>query len=449
MGALQRTFGLAEAGTTVRTEVLAGATTFATMSYIIVVQPTMLSSTGMDFGAVMVATCVASAFATLLMGLYANLPIALAPAMGHNAFFAFTVCLPVAAGGMGYTWQEALGGVFVAGLAFLLLSAFRFRQRIIGAVPESLKLAIAAGIGLMIALLGFQDAGLAERGQGTLLRMGSLGEATTLIALIGLGVTAVLMARRVPGAILIGMAASAAICLATGLVQMPAQPVAAPPSLAPTLGKLTLANPLARPEFLIVIFTFFYLDLFDTVGTLIGVGERAGLMRDGELPRAGRALAADAAGTSVGALLGTSTVTSYIESCAGVATGGRTGLANVVTAALFLLALPLGPLVKALGGGIQIDEGVTVNPVTAPALIVVGCMMMAGARRIDWDDYAEALPAFLALFVMPVDMNISSGISAGFVSYVVLKVAQGKGREVPWLTYACGVLGVLYFAFLR
>jgi len=446
MTAPDRFFKLTENKTSIRTEIIAGVTTFATMSYIIVVQPATLETCGMDFGAVMVATCIASAFATLVMGLWANYPIALAPAMGHNHFFAVTVC-----GAMGYAWNEALGAVLVAGIVFLALSVLRVREKIIAAVPVSLRFAIGAGIGLFIALIGLQTAGLAmaSPGPGQIITLAGWEEPTTLIAALSLLVTSALMARRVPGAILIGMAIAAGLCLATKLIRAPASLVSLPPSLEPTLGKLTIPSILEQPGFLVVVVTFLYLDLFDTLGTLIGVGERAGFMKDGKLPRAEKALVSDASGTVVGAALGTSTVTSYIESCAGVASGGRTGLASVTTAALFLLALPFTPVITAVGGGIELLDGRIVNPITGPALIVVGCMMMAAVKRIEWDDYAEAIPAFLTMVVMTVDMNISAGISAGFVTYVLLKFAQGKAGDVPWLTHVCGLLGILYFVFLH
>lgn len=447
MEALERIFRLHENGTTLRTEALAGATTFATMSYIVVVQPQVLSSTGMDFGAVMVATCVASAVGTLLMGFLANYPIALAPAMGHNFFFATTVCGAAAAGGMGYSWQEALGAVAVAGVVFLVLSILRVREKLIDAIPVGLRHAIGAGIGMLIALVGLHDAGLAVPGQGKLMTLGDLSEPTAVVALVGLAVTSVLMARRVPGAILLGMAASATLCYTTGLASPPSSALGLPPSVRPTLGQLRVPDILARPETIMVILTFLYLDMFDTVGTLIGVAQQAGFMREGKLPRAGQALAADAASTVIGAVAGTSTVTSYVESAAGVASGGRTGLANVVTAALFLLALFAAPLVRALGGGIVLADGTVVHPVTAPALVIVGAMMMNGARHIDWA--SDGVPAFLTVLVMVVDLNISAGISVGFLSYVLLKVAQGQWRQIHGLTYACAAFGTLYFAFLR
>jgi len=447
VGVLERVFRLQENGTTVRTEALAGATTFATMSYIVVVQPQVLSSAGMDFGAVMVATCVGSAVGTVLMGLCANYPIALAPAMGHNFFFAATVCGAASAGGMGYSWQEALGAVGVAGVVFLILSVTRVREKLIDAIPVALRHAIGAGIGMLIALVGLHDAGLAVPGQGKLMALGNLAEPTVIAALVGLAVTSVLVARRVPGAILLGMAASAALCYATGLATPPSSALGLPPSVAPTLGQLRVPDILVRPESVMVILTFLYLDMFDTVGTLVGVAQQAGFMRDGKLPRAGQALAADAASTVVGAVVGTSTVTSYVESAAGVASGGRTGLANMVTAGLFLLALFAAPLVQALGGGIVLPDGAVVHPVTAPALVIVGAMMMDGARRIDWA--SDGVPAFLTILVMLVDLNISAGISVGFLSHVLLKVAQGQWRQIHGLTYACAAFGTLYFAFLR
>lgn len=422
---------------------LAGATTFMTLSYILFVQPAVLSTTGMEFGAVMAATCLASAFATLLMGVYANYPIALAPAMGHNFYFAFTVCGAVAAGGMGFGWQTALGGVFVSGIVFLLLARFGFRERLLNAVPDSLKHAIAVGIGLLIAFVGLQWAGIVVARPGILVGLGNLGSRPVLLSLFGLLTIAVLLARGVHGSIMWGILAAAAVGLPLGLVTYSGV-VSAPPSLSPTLLKLDLAGLLSSPG-LTVVFIFFFLALFDTIGTLVGIGEQAGFLVGGRLPRAEKALVADAAGMTVGALLGTSTITSYIESAAGVAVGGRTGLASVVTAGCFLLALFFAPLARMVGGGYLTAEGARLYPVIAPALIVIGSFMLRGIKEVSWADPTEAIPAFLTILLMPLTLSITDGIAFGLISYTLLKLVTGRLREAHWLIHLfAGLLALRY-----
>ena len=438
---LERQFHLAEHGTTPRTEVLAGVTTFLTLAYILFVQPALLSSVGLDFGAVFVATCLASAFATLLMAGMANYPIAVAPAMGHNFYFVFTVVVA-----MEVPWEVAMGGVAVAGLLFVATAGFGLREKLITAIPPSLKHAIATGIGLLIAMIGLQWAGVIVSSPGSLVTLGDLHAPPVLVALAGLVVMAVLWASGVRGAILLGIMTSTFAAWLGGLVQF--QGVAGmPPSLLPTLGRLDILGAL-RPEMVAVVFVFFFLALFDSVGTLVAVGEQAGLMRGGTLPRAQGALLADAVGTVVGAGLGTSTVTAYIESATGVAAGGRIGLTAVVIAALFLLSLFLSPLVSVVGGGYDAGGGVTLYPVVAPALILVGAMIVRGVRRIEWDDPTEALPAFLTLMVMPLAVSITDGIAFGFIAYALLKLATGRGTEVHWLVYLFAALFVMRYLVL-
>jgi adenine/guanine/hypoxanthine permease len=430
---LERLFHLSANGTSIRTEVLAGVTTFLTMAYIIFVQPTVLGAAGMDFGAVLVATCLASAFATLLMGLLANYPIAVAPAMGHNFFFAFTVCVA-----MRVPWPIALGAVAIAGLLFIVTAGIGLRERLITAIPESLKHGIAVGIGLLVALIGLQWGGLVVDAPATLVTLGRLSSPAALLTVFGLIVIGVLMARRVPGALLIGILASTLVALATGLIHYQGM-VSAPPSIAPTLFKLDLLGALS-PSMASVVLVFFFLALFDSVGTLVGVAGRAGLMRDGHLPRARQALMADAIGTVVGAALGTSTVTAYIESTTGVSAGGRTGLANVVTASLFLLSLLFFPLVRMIGGGYAAGGNVVLYPIVAPALVLVGTMMMGAVRHVAWDDPTEAIPSFLTIVLMPLTLSITDGIAFGFISYVILKVAVGRPHEAHWFVYVCAAL---------
>jgi AGZA family xanthine/uracil permease-like MFS transporter len=438
---LERLFRLSDNRTTVRTEIVAGVTTFLTMAYIIFVQPTVLSAAGMDFGAVLVATCIASGVATLLMGLLANYPIAVAPAMGHNFFFAFNVVVA-----MQVPWPVALGAVAIAGLLFIATAGIGLRERLISAIPESLKHGMAVGIGLLIALIGLEWGGIIVAAPGTLVTLGSLKSPPALLTIFGLFTMAVLMARRVPGALLVGILASCLVGLATGLVTYQGV-FSAPPSIAPTFMKLDIPGAFT-PAMLPIIFVFFFLALFDSVGTLVGVASQAGLMRDGTLPRARQALLADAMGTVVGAVLGTSTVTAYIESSTGVSAGGRTGLANMVTAALFFVSLFLFPLVKMIGGGYAAGGGLVFYPVVAPALILVGTMMMGSVRTIAWDDPTEAIPAFLTIIMMPLTISITDGISFGFISYAVLKLATGRGREAHWLVYLFAVAFVLRYAFL-
>jgi AGZA family xanthine/uracil permease-like MFS transporter len=438
---LDRFFRLNENNTTVKTEMLAGVTTFLTMAYIIFVQPAVLSACGMDFGAVLVATCVSSALATLLMAFLANYPIAVAPAMGHNFYFAFAVVIAKKV-----PWEVALGGVAIAGIIFILTAGVGLRERLITAIPESLKHAIAVGIGLLIALVGLEWAGVIVASSGTLVTLGSLKTPPVLLSLFGLAVMAVLFARKVHGAALWGILATTAAGLIFGLIHYQGV-IDRPPSLAPTLFKLDILGAF-KPGMIEVIFVFFFLALFDSVGTLVGVAEQAGLMKNGTLPRARQALLADAVGTVSGAALGTSTVTAYIESATGVSAGGRTGLANVVTAFLFLLSLLFYPLVKMIGGGYQIEGGTTLYPVIAPALVLVGTMMMKGVRQIAWDDMTEAIPAFLTMVMMPLAVSITDGIAFGFISYALLKLASGRAREAHWLIYLFAVLFLIRYIAL-
>ena len=444
MSFIDRHFQLSSNRTTIRTEVMAGLATFMTLSYIIFVQPAVLAGAGMDFGAVMVATCLASALATLLMGLYANYPIALAPAMGHNVYFAVTVCGAVSAGGMGFRWETALGAVFVSGVVFLALSRYGVRERLLNAVPDSLKHAIAVGIGLMIAFVGLQWAGIVVGRPGILVGLGDLGSRPVLLSLCGLAVTGLLLARGTPGSILWGILATAVIGVPLGLVSYSGL-VSAPPSLVPTLLKLDLAGLWSAPGVSIVLI-FFFLALFDTIGTLVGISEQAGFMKNGRLPRAEKALLADAAGMTAGSLLGTSTITSYVESAAGVAVGGRTGLASVVTAACFLLALFCAPLAKMIGGGVAGASGAQLYPVIAPALIVIGSLMLRSVREVPWHDPTEALPAFLTILVMPLAVSITDGITFGLAAYSILKFGTGRQADAHWMIHLLAALMALRYA---
>jgi len=438
---IERLFKIGAAGSDVRTEVLGGVTTFMTMAYIVFVNPAVLSMAGMDFGAVMTATCISAAVATFAMGLLANYPIALAPAMGENFFFLTVVT------GMAVSWQIALAAVFVSGVVFFLLTFLRIREMIIDAVPASLKHAIAVGIGIFIAVIGLVGAGVVERPEGAgIVHLGDLTRTPTLVALAGLLATTALMARRVKGAILIGILFTSILAWALGLVAWQGL-VAAPPSLAPTFLAFDLRGLLEAAMFPIVVI-FLFMAVFDAIGTLIGIGEQAGFMKDGHLPRATRALVADSAGTVVGAALGTSTVTAYIESATGVQAGARTGLANLVTGALFVVALFFSPLVRMIGGGVEVAGGASLQPMTAPALIVVGCLMAGNIRRIEWTELTEAFPAFLVTIGIPFSWSIADGIAFGFIAYPALKLLTGRPRECSVLVYALGLLFVARYALL-
>lgn len=436
-GFIHRFFRLKENNTTIRTEFIGGLTTFMTMSYIIFVQPAILSVAGMDKGAVMVATCVSSAIATLLMGLLAKYPVALAPAMGHNIFFAVIVC-----GTMGYSWQVALGAVFISGMIFIFLSVVGVWEALVEAVPDSLKHAIAVGIGLLIALIGLEYGGLVVGTPGVLVGIGNLTSKPVILVLFGVVCISVLMALRVPGAILLGIIATALAGIPAGVVKYHGF-LSAPPSLAPTIFKLDILGAL-NLGLLTVIFTFFFLDLFDTMGTLIGVSGPAGFLKKGKLPRVNQAMFSDAVGTVGGALLGTSTVTSYIESTTGIAQGAKTGLANVFTSILFMAALFFSPLVEMIGGE-YMHEGLALHPVIAPPLIIVGCLMMTCVSFIPWKDITEAIPAFLTIIIMPFTVSITEGIAFGFISYSVLKLVTGKGKQVHWIIYAFSILFVFRY----
>ncbi|MEJ2537570.1 MAG: NCS2 family permease [Calditrichia bacterium] len=429
---LEKFFHLKENNTTVRTELIAGITTFMTMSYIIFVNPSILAETGMDFGAVMVATIVASSTAMLLMGLWVNYPIALAPGMGLNAYFTYSVCL-----GMGYPWQTALGAVFISGALFLLLTFLKIRQLVVDSIPNSIKLATAAGIGLFIAFIGLQNAGLVKGNPQTLVTLGQFTQPSALLTLFGVMVIAALMQLKVRGAILYGILLNWFIGLVFGLIEYQGI-FSLPPNPAPTFLKLSLSG-IWSEGLLTIHFAFFFVDLFDSTGTLVGVAEQGGFIKsDGSFPRVERALTTDAAGTIAGSLMGTSTVTAYIESASGIAEGGRTGLTTVFVAILFLFSLFLSPLAKSI-------------PIfaTAPALIVVGSLMMKQLIKLPWDDVSEMIPAFAVMLFMPLTYSIANGIAMGFIFYPIVKALSGKFRDIHWLTWILCFLFLFRFFFLE
>ena len=432
-GPLERFFHLSEYGTSVRTEVIAGITTFLTMAYIIFVNPDILSAAGMPKDSVFVATCLAAAFGSAMMGLVANYPLALAPGMGLNAYFAFSVVL----GSNGaVTWQAALGAVFISGLIFLILSVLPVREWIINSIPQSLKMAIGAGIGLFLGIIALQAAGIVVDHPNTLVTLGNLHAPSTVLAVLGFFLMVALDRLRVPGAIIIAILATTAVGILFGVSEFNGV-FSAPPSLAPTFLQMDLAAALNLGLFAIV-FTFLFVDFFDNTGTLIGVAHRAGLIGpDGRIPRLGRALISDSSAAMVGAALGTSTTTSYIESAAGVKAGGRTGLTAVVVAALFLAALFLAPLAS------------TIPPyATAPALLFVACLMTRGLAEIEWEDASEFVPAVVTALAMPLTYSIAHGIAFGFVTYVAIKVLSGRFRELNVALVVLAVAFVAKFAWL-
>lgn len=425
---LEKFFKLKENKTTVRTEIIAGITTFMTMAYILAVNPDILSVTGMDKNAVFTATALSAVVATLVMALWAKLPFALAPGMGLNAFFAFTVVLA-----MGHSWQFALTAVFLEGIIFLLLTAFNVRELIVNAIPMNLKHAISAGIGLFIAFIGMQNAGLIVKSDATMITLGNMGEHTIWIALFGLIVSGVLLALKVKGALLIGIFAAAILGIPLDVTHLPeGNWVSMPPSLEPIFFKFSFAE-IFSTDMLVVLITFLFVDLFDTVGTLVGVASKANMIdKDGKLPRVKQALFADAVGTTTGALLGTSTVTTYVESASGVAEGGRTGLTALSTAGMFALALFFAPIFLMVPGA-----------ATAPALILVGSFMLSPILKINFEDYTESIPVFLTVIMMPLAYSIAEGIVFGMLSYVVLKLLTGRTKDVSVVMY---ILAVLFLA---
>jgi AGZA family xanthine/uracil permease-like MFS transporter len=445
-------FQLSENKTDVRTEVFAGLTTFMTMAYIIFVNPDLLSIAGMDFGAVLAATCISAAIGSITMGLMANYPFALAPGMGLNAFFVFGVVFRYQVG-----WETALAAVFVSGIIFILLTVTKAREAIINSIPMSLKLAVSTGIGLFIALIGFKNAGIVVASDATLVTMGDFKQPLVLLAAFGLIFTSILVVKKVRGALLIGIFGTTILGMVVAEIMGPqffgfhagtefpiiggfpgslGELVSRPPSLSPTFGKFALGfRELATIGFIPVIFSFAFVDVFDTLGTLIGVGSKARMLdKDGKLPRASKALMADAISTVAGAVLGTSTVTTYVESAAGVTEGGRTGLTAVVTGALFLAALFIAPL-----------AGLVPAAATAPILVIVGIFMMEPVMRIDFGDYMEAIPAFLAIVMMPFTFSIAEGIVWGVLSYVALKLFTGKLRDISLTMYILTAFFIVRF----
>lgn len=425
---LEKIFKLKQNNTTVRTELVAGVITFLTMSYILVVNPNILSAAGMDKSALFTATALASVLGTLFMAFIPNLPIAQAPGMGLNSFFAFSVVL-----GLGYSWQMALTAVFIEGIIFILLTFFNVRELIVKSIPSTIKYAIPVGIGLFITLLGLQNAGLIVKDDNTMLTLGSMSDPHVWVASLGLILTAVLYFKNVHGSFLIGIVAATIFGLILGLVQMPTGGlVSLPPDISPVFVKFEWSNILTL-DMLIIVFTFLFVNLFDTIGTLLGVASKIGITdKDGSFPQIKKALFADALGTTFGAVLGTSTVTSYVESASGVAAGGKTGLTSLSTAMMFVLALFLAPLFLMVPAS-----------ATAPALILVGLFMITSVVKINFSDMTEALPAFLTIVMMPFAFSIAQGIVFGMLSFVFLKALSGKWKHISITMWVIFVLFII------
>ena len=431
---MDKFFKLKENNTNVKTEIIAGITTFMTMAYILIVNPSILSAAGMDQGVVFTATAISAIIGTLIMGLYAKLPFAQAPGMGLNAFFAYTVVL-----GMGYSYQFALTAVLLEGLIFIALTVFNVREAIVDSIPTNIKNAISVGIGLFIALIGLEGAGIVVHPAdgGTIVSLGNIISGQGLLAIIGILITGILVARKVKGALFLGMVITAIIGIPMGVTTIPESIVSMPPSISSTFMKFEWSN-IFTLDMVIVLFTLLFMDMFDTIGTLVGVATKAKMLdKNGKVPNIKKALFADAVATTVGACLGTSTVSTFVESAAGVAEGGRTGLTAVSTAVMFGIALFFAPLF-----------GVITPAVTASALVIVGLFMIETIKEIDLEDYTEAIPAFLTMIMMPFAYSISDGIVFGVVSYIALKLFTGKYKDISIATVIVAIVFILKFIFV-
>lgn len=427
---MEKFFKLKENNTDAKTEFIAGLTTFMTMAYILIVNPSILSAAGMDQGAVFTATALSAVIATLIMGLYAKLPFAQAPGMGLNAFFAYTIVIQ-----MGYSFEFALTAVLLEGIIFILLTIFNVREAIVDSIPKGIKNAISVGIGLLIALIGLEGAGIVVHTDGgTIVSLGNIVSGSGLLAIIGLLITSVLIAKNVKGALFIGMIITAIIGIPMGITPMPSKIISMPPSIAPTFFKFDFHN-IFSLDMVIALFTLLFMDMFDTIGTLVGVATKAKMLdKDGKVPNIKKALFSDAVGTTLGACLGTSTVSTFVESASGVAEGGRTGLTAVSTAFMFFLALFFAPLFA-----------VITPAVTASALVLVGLFMIEPIKEIDLHDFTEAIPAFLTIIMMPFSYSISDGIVFGVISYIILKLFSGKRKEISLTTVILGLVFLLKF----
>lgn len=424
---LEKTFHLSEQGTTVKREILAGLTTFVSMAYILFVNPSILGAAGMDKGAVFTATALSAILGSVLMAFLANYPIAVAPGLGDNAFFTFSVVL-----GMGISWQKAMAGVFIASVLFTILSFLKVREIVIDAIPKDLKLAMAAGIGIFIAFVGLQGGGLVVASKTSLVEIGSLAVPTTWLTIFGIFFIAILMAKKVPGSIFIGLVSTALLGLITGLIKMPANIISLAPSMKPTFGVgISHLPSVMDPQMWAVVLIFLLVAFFDTAGTLIGLAQQAGIIKDNKMPRIGQALMADSVSMLAGSVMGTTPTAAYVESSAGIAIGGKTGLTSLTVSILFVFSMFFSPLLT-----------VVTNQVTAPALIVVGVLMASSLREIDWGKFEIAMPAFLTIVGMPLTYNISYGIAFGFLTYPILMFAAGRRKEVNYIMW------ILLFVFV-
>lgn len=436
-GMIARFFHFSEHKTTFRREITGGVTTFLAMAYILFVNPSILSEAGMDKGAVFTATALSAVIGCLLMAFVANYPVAIAPSMGLNAFFAFSVVI-----GMGVSWQTALVGVLFSGMIFVLITLFKLRELILNAIPEDLKMAAASGIGLFIAFIGFQNAGIVVTNKDTLVALGNLTSPGTLLTIFGLVISVILMVRKVPGAIFFGMVLTGIVGVLTGVLPTPSGVISGAPSLQPIFGvsitqMFSHPSEVFTPGLIGVVLTFLFVEFFDTAGTLMGIASQAGLIKDNKMVRGSRALLADSTSIIAGGLLGTSPTTSYVESSSGVAAGGRTGFTAVVVAVLFALALFFSPLLTVVTGN-----------VTAPALIIVGVLMASSLGKIQWNKFELAVPAFLTVVIMPLTYSIANGIALGLVIYPITMIVKGRARELHPIMYFLFVAFILYFAFL-
>lgn len=430
---MRRFFAFQERNTSYKQETIAGITTFLSMAYILIVNPAILSQAGMDKGAVFTATALTAIIGTLIIGLFANYPVVIAPSMGLNSFFTFTVCQA-----MGIPWEIALTGVFVSGVLFLLLSLLKIREMIINMIPQDLKHAIAAGIGFFIAFIGLKNAGIIAANGGTIIGLGDLATPEALLALFGFGVTYLLFVRGVNGGIFLGMGIATIAGIATGVIEKPASFIGSIPSLKPTFGVVfSHLHELWTPEIFAVIFTFLFVAFFDTAGALIAVASQAGLVKDNKIPNAGRALVSDSAATIIGSILGTSTTATMIESNAGIAAGGRTGFTSLITAALIFLSMFFSPVLSAITGEI-----------TAAALMIVGALMAMEVKKINWKNPEIVIPCFMTILMMPLSSSVATGIAAGFILYPIGMIVAGKGRDVHPVMYILFLAFLAYFLYM-
>ena len=437
-----RYFRFDELKTDYRSEIIGGLSTFMAMAYIIFLNPSILSAAGMDFDSVMMATCLSAALATFIMGIVARYPIAQAPGLGVNSYFAFSVVL-----GMSISWNVALGAVFIAGVFFLILTILKIRTAIINVIPPNIQNAIAVGIGLFIAVIGLWHGGMIERNPNALVQLGPVHHPAALLFIAGMIILGIMVILKIRGAVLWSMLSTLILGIIFNVIEYQGI-VAHPPSMEPTFLKLDIMGALSM-NLVTVILVFLFIDIFDTAGTLVGIGNQAGFMKDGQLPRVTRALFSDAVGTITGALLGTSTVTSYIESATGITAGARTGFANLVTGAMFLLAIFFIPVARMAGGAIPIEGGGLLYPVTAPALVYVGLMMMRNIVNINWKDFATSMPAFLIILGIPLTFSIADGMAFGFITLPIFMLIARRGREIHWLIYVLGILFFVYHGFLK